>query len=70
MVVFLLPVGMQTVSHINAGSTQSVPDTSITPGDMQKLTSISNPAKIATGGTLTALPICLQPCVYVYGKQH
>ena len=57
MVVFLLPVGMLTVSH-RAGSTQLVPGTMTTAGEIIKLVIISNPPKTAAGGMLRALPTC------------
>jgi hypothetical protein len=58
MVVFLLPVGMLIVSHIRAGSTQLVPGTVTTAGEIIKLVIISNPPNTAAGGTLRALPTC------------
>lgn len=52
--LFLLPVGMLIVSQIRAGSTQSVPGTDTADGDRTKLVRMSNPPRIAAGGTLIA----------------
>lgn len=57
-VVFLLPVGILIVSQSKAGSTQSVPGTTIEAGERKKLARISSPPRIAVGGTLTASATC------------
>ena len=53
---------MLIISHIRAGSTQSVPGTVTTAGEMMKLVRIRRPLKIAAGGTLRAFATCEHPC--------
>lgn len=55
------PVGMQTHSHINTGSFQSVPSTCTIEGDIMKLVSPSKEERTAVGGMLSAFPICAHP---------
>lgn len=66
MVVFLLPVGMLIVNHMIAGSTQLVPGTVTTAGEITKLVIISSPPRTAAGGTLRALPTCWHPYSTMY----
>lgn len=49
-----IPVGITIESYSSAGSTQSVPSTSTTECDMEKLTTANRPAKTAVDGILRA----------------
>lgn len=51
------------------GSTQSVPGTLITDGEIAKLVSINNPPSTAAGGTLIALATCLHPYIMTLVSQ-
>ena len=53
---------MLIVSQTRVGSSQGVLGTLTVAGDMTKLVKIIRPPRIAAGGTLMALPICLHPC--------
>lgn len=59
--VFRDPVNMEVTIHTSTGSDQLVVGTQTCAGDKKKLASVINPAKMASGGTPSALPICPQP---------
>ena len=61
LIVFCDSVDMEVTIHTSTGSVQLVVGTQTCAGDKKKLESVITPAKMASGGTLSALPICPQP---------
>ena len=53
------------VSQTNTGSSQSVPGTFTTAGEMIKLVINKRPPRIAAGGTLIDFATCEHPCIII-----
>ena len=56
---------MLIVSQTSAGSSQSVPGTFTTAGEIIKLVINKRPPRIAAGGTLIDFATCEHPCIII-----